>query len=304
MRRIFIPGSPWLFFKIYTGQKTADALLVQRVLPLAERLAADKRIDKWFFIRYTDPDFHVRLRFHIPDPADYGAVFREFYAAFGEAVEEGVVFRVQCDTYNRELERYGNELIEVSETFFCADSLHLLRILGEVAAAEDPEQLRWCLSLRLVDDLLNAFGFALAEKVEFMLPLSENFKREFRLTTHAFIRQVDDKFRKNRALAESCFRSDGPLNGYGGLLAERLAALAPLAEAIRDGYGPEKGEALRSHVGSLVHMTMNRFFRSANRVYEMVIYDFLYRCYRSQSAREKQVKKNKEGKKLQGMFAE
>ena len=38
-------------------------------------------------------------------------------------------------------------------------------------------------------------------------------------------------------------------------------------------------------LSSLIHMTMNRFFKSKNRLHEMVIYFFLYKYYDSYLAR-------------------
>lgn len=40
-------------------------------------------------------------------------------------------------------------------------------------------------------------------------------------------------------------------------------------------------------MGSYVHMLMNRLFKSKQRMHEMVIYDFLYRYYKSELAKKK-----------------
>ena len=44
-------------------------------------------------------------------------------------------------------------------------------------------------------------------------------------------------------------------------------------------------------VSSLLHMLMNRIFKSQNRLHEMVGYDFLYRYYMAQISRAKVKKK-------------
>ena len=38
MERIFIPGSRWLFFKLYTGTQSADILLTRHISPFVRRL--------------------------------------------------------------------------------------------------------------------------------------------------------------------------------------------------------------------------------------------------------------------------
>ncbi|WP_127138032.1 thiopeptide-type bacteriocin biosynthesis protein [Flagellimonas oceanensis] len=65
--RNFALGSEWLYYKIYIGPQTGDALLSQAIKPLVSNLIGRKLIDKWFFIRYTDPDFHIRIRLKISD---------------------------------------------------------------------------------------------------------------------------------------------------------------------------------------------------------------------------------------------
>ena len=65
IQRKFIPGSQWLYFKIYTGVKTADEVLAHTIRPFLRELYAERWIDGSFFIRYNDPDFHIRLRLHI-----------------------------------------------------------------------------------------------------------------------------------------------------------------------------------------------------------------------------------------------
>src|SRR5438477_852741 len=60
VRRTFAPGTEWLFAKIYTGVATADRLLCG---PLRNFVATIRKTGVslgWFFIRYADPDWHIR----------------------------------------------------------------------------------------------------------------------------------------------------------------------------------------------------------------------------------------------------
>ena len=74
IRRTFVPGDEWLFFKVYCGVKTCDELLVKKILSLAHRLMKEKIIVRWFFIRYSDPDYHLRVRFLLSSIDDTGYV--------------------------------------------------------------------------------------------------------------------------------------------------------------------------------------------------------------------------------------
>ena len=58
MKRTFILGEEWLYYKLYTGTKTADLLLADVIGPLCKTFIANGWIDKWFFIRYHDPESH------------------------------------------------------------------------------------------------------------------------------------------------------------------------------------------------------------------------------------------------------
>ena len=107
-RRTFSPGDEWLFFKFYTSPGAVDRLLKEIVTPLAtlhQRLAPR---EPWFFIRYSDPEPHLRVRFRGTPEArraldDHAArLARPF-------VQIGLIHRISVDTYVREVERYGGD---------------------------------------------------------------------------------------------------------------------------------------------------------------------------------------------------
>ncbi|MBK6829054.1 MAG: thiopeptide-type bacteriocin biosynthesis protein [Chitinophagaceae bacterium] len=61
IQRNFLPGSSWLYYKIYCGSKSADEILLNVIQPLTTELQLGKLISQWFFIRYNDPDFHIQV---------------------------------------------------------------------------------------------------------------------------------------------------------------------------------------------------------------------------------------------------
>src|SRR5439155_20641658 len=66
--RRFAPGSAWLYAKLHGRAATADALLRDGPGPLVRSLRARGVIEGWFFIRFADPNPHLRLRLR-GDPA-------------------------------------------------------------------------------------------------------------------------------------------------------------------------------------------------------------------------------------------
>ena len=63
IRRTFPPGSEWLYAKLFTGTATVDRVLCEDVAPLAQEAIASGAARRWFFIRYSEGGWHLRLRF-------------------------------------------------------------------------------------------------------------------------------------------------------------------------------------------------------------------------------------------------
>ncbi len=153
-RRSFPPGSEWLYAKLYTGTATADGLLREIVTPVARDAMAAGEADSWFFIRYGDPEWHLRIRFHGDPSRLHGGVLTRLHQALDPMLADGRVWRVQLDTYERETERYGGpEGIALAERLFHVDSESVLAIL-EMLEGDEGADFRWRLALRGIDMLL------------------------------------------------------------------------------------------------------------------------------------------------------
>jgi thiopeptide-type bacteriocin biosynthesis protein len=289
VRRRFPPGSEWLYAKLYTGPATADRVLTETVRPLVEEVTHLGLAGGWFFIRYADPDPHLRLRFH----GDAGRLAAELLprleAAVAPLLEDGRVWRMQLDTYVREVERYGgDDGILLAERLFCVDSECALSILESVPGDEGLDW-RWKLALWGVDLLLDALGLDLAEKRTWARGRRAAFAREFRADSR-LNRQLGEKFRSERqGLADLRDR----LHNEGGLEYPALRALRRRTEGLAGIAGELRaleragrlGAALPELAASYAHMHVNRMLRSAHRFQELAIYDLLDRLYLAQSAR-------------------
>lgn len=106
--------------KIYTPADIMDTLLTD---VLDADLARETRIQDWWFIRYRDPDDHLKLRLRLRDPDDFGAVARRMADWAAQARESGMVSRIRWETDTPEIGRYGTGLaLDAVEEFFVADS--------------------------------------------------------------------------------------------------------------------------------------------------------------------------------------
>src|SRR5262249_17411957 len=87
-RRLF-PGSSWLYLKIYCGRATADAVLRDHLAPVIAAATERRVADRWFFLRYADPDPHLRLRFAGDPQRLTGELLPALHAALAPARDAG-----------------------------------------------------------------------------------------------------------------------------------------------------------------------------------------------------------------------
>jgi len=281
----FIPGSEWIYFKLYTGTKTADAILKNELYGYASELLKNEIIDKWFFIRYSDPDFHIRLRLHLKETQNFNYIFSCFYKILLPLVDTGMVWNVQCDTYKREMERYGANSISIVEDFFFIDSEFIIKLLCHLNE-ENPEEHRWKLALVLIDSFLSAFSFTLPIRKELLNTMAESYKKEFGFIHRNASKQLNDKSRVYRKEIESVMLWETEVTEPIDIIKSRSMAIFSVVDQLvaieRSG---ELQVSLQDLLKSMIHMTMNRWFRTKNRLHELVIYEFLSRYYTSEIAK-------------------
>lgn len=167
-RREFQPGSEWLYVKLYGPSDRQDELVTQSVVPFARNALAGGLIDSWFFIRYADPEEHVRLRFHGNSEQLCEHLFGHVCRWASQLVERGLSRRFVFDAYDSEIERFGGpEGVSSSERIFHADSEASSDLTTVLAAKEwlDPERRTLLLALS-VHDLINAFGLGENEALD------------------------------------------------------------------------------------------------------------------------------------------
>ncbi len=307
-RRSFPPGSEWLYAKLYTGTATADGLLREVVTPVAREAMATGEVDHWFFIRYGDPEWHLRVRFH-GDPARLqSGVLPRLHAALDPMLSDGRIWRVQLDTYEREIERYGGpEGILLAERLFHVDSEAVVAIL-EMLEGDEGADFRWRLALRGIDMLLGDLRFDPETRTRVMRGMREGFTREFGGGKGLRV-QLDQRFRQEwrslMPLLDPSGDAESELAPALEVLRQRSERNAPIVEELRElERSGRLSPSLADIASSYVHMHVNRIIRSAQRAHELVLYDFLYLLYESKAARErkggdrppKEKKKEKEKK--------
>ncbi len=304
--RSFEPGSEWLYATLYGGAASADQVLADGIAPVVRQALRSGAADSWFFIRYADPDLHLRLRFH----GDPGRLAAEVLPALRQGVApmlgDGRLWRLRLDTYEREMERYGGPAgMEPSEKLFEYDSEAVLAIVRMLDGDEGAEY-RWRLGVRGLDMLFEDFGLGLDQKLELATQMRSMYGREYDANDNKGVKaQLADLVRKHR---RDLFSLLDPAQDQESELWPGFAALHARSKrsksVIEQLFALEKEGALRGRVRDIVpsygHMFVNRLMRSSQRAQEMVMYDLLQQTYVSLLARQRQGKKKQKKKEKKG----
>ncbi|MBW6483313.1 MAG: lantibiotic dehydratase [Vicingaceae bacterium] len=290
IERSFPLGSEWLYYKIYCGVKTADRILIEIIKPFSQQLLENQLIDCWFFIRYSDPENHLRIRFHFTDISKIGDVIHLFYNAVNKYQQSGLIWKIQTDTYQREIERYGITTMSLSEQLFYHDSISIVDFLSQIKSSK-LEDIRWLFGINATDELLNTFNYSLEQKLILLESLKIGFAQEFNVNKEVKL-QIDKKYRVNKNEIETILWSNEKISlEYQlaiSLLKIKEKNTKPIIEEILERYqNEEELLPLNDLLASYIHMLLNRLFKSKQRLHEMIIYDFMWRAYRSKLAKLK-----------------
>lgn len=273
VKRKFMLGDDWFYYKIYSGPKFLDKLLVAEIYPIIQQLREQQLIDQFFFIRYRDPQYHIRLRFRLKNKESIGPVILKLNDCLSPYVENRTIWNVTSEIYKRELERYGERTMEAVESLFYDNSISILDYLKSISQEDDGT--RWVWGLHYVDTLLGKIGYTLERKAELAKLFSSNFSHEFDLNKLSR-EKLSAKYRKDAPVIDRVISGAGDCP-YFVFREEAAAAVTAYPEIAA---GPI--------LGSVLHMHFNRLFRNKQRAYEFLIYHHLEKFYRSMIARKKQ----------------
>jgi thiopeptide-type bacteriocin biosynthesis protein len=288
--RSFPPGSEWVYLKLYSGVSVADDVLLAYA-PLLDDLVAAGAADRWFFIRYADPDPHVRLRLH-GDPGKLRGARDAVEELAAQLHEGGLVWRVQADTYEPEVERYGGpDGIALCEQAFWADSVAVLSLI-EALSDEQAADERWRLALIGIDCLSSDFGLRFEERRDLSVGVRDDLALKLRVAP-SLDKPLGARFRVERAALEGLLDpaalADGPFAPGLEIFAERSERLAPIAAQLHERAARGRlTVSVTELVSSLHHMFANRLLRSVWNEQELVLHDFLGRLYTSRVVRAAQ----------------
>jgi thiopeptide-type bacteriocin biosynthesis protein len=258
VRHIFSPGSEWVYAKIYASPVQQDGLLVGEVPRLLQSVRNQQLLEKWFFIRYADPEPHLRLRFQARTDCE-----KDLFLAVQEHtrcwIAAGLCWRIQFDTYLPEADRYGIDAIDVAEGIFCADSEAVLDVVRQKNTP------RWLLAMLGIDSLLADFGMDAPQRLAWTREVCDAFQKEFSKNVDS--RKLGLQHRSQRVAIGQSFAG-------ASLFAPRSEHLRPLVQRLA-----ELACTGAQVIADYTHMHVNRMLPVNQRQTEFVLYEFLRRWY-------------------------
>ncbi len=263
--------SDWIYLKLYCGAGSADTILLKTILPILQEMAKYEMIKKWFFIKYHDTDYHIRLRFQLHEGFLLDDALKIIYQ---HLKENRSIWKIQPENYTREIERYGNNSIELCESIFCMDSEMAIELFYVLQRTKKESMAFWW-GMRLVDDLMNAFGISIEEKISFVDLIRKGFQDEFGSDKKAK-EVINSKY--NLPIIKEIMGDSN--EEVAVILQNKIIRQKPYIEEILR----LKNEDLlmvnfNGLLSSLIHMMLNRLITNKERLHEFLIYEFLFKYY-------------------------
>ncbi|EGK09730.1 lantibiotic biosynthesis protein [Desmospora sp. 8437] len=188
-----LPGNDWIFVKLYGGKSRQDEFICTEIREFTSSLLDSNHIDTWFFMRYQDPDPHLRLRLHGEPEKLTKEVLPLLFKWGGRCRKAGFIRKFVIDTYDREVERYGGpELIADAEQFFFADSettVSLVELLRYRQVDLPPHVLAAISCIHLLDGL----GISRTDQLSLLdgMVKKDQYRKEFRVWRRRMMETVD-----------------------------------------------------------------------------------------------------------------
>jgi len=268
--RFQLPGGDWLYFELYSHTIKSNSLLLGKINPLMKTYR--EQLKKWFFIRYTDPTPHLRLRLHLKNKVFGFKIIEALKQIMEPEMQEGRLIDLKIKTYFRETQRYGAKRMDLVEQFFFTDSKAILFLLGkakkenQLIASSLDLILQWCeICMPNIND-----------QILFINQMANNFASEMLIGP--------DHYKKINANFNEIKNEIGTLNikpptsitkRYHQLIKVILSTCTTNDEQ-------------HKLLADLIHMHVNRLFSVDQRMYETIIYHYVLRMLQIKRAMSKE----------------
>ena len=238
----------WIYFKLFCHRDWQNKFIVDHLVKFTNNLILEKQVEQWFFIRYHDPDDHIRLRIKIQNRAHKNLIVNEIENWAKGLIFQSVISDFSIHNYCREFNRYGgNKLIDLAEVFFFYDSMCVSLLLKNMQLEKFDLPLIAIGCVGIVN-LLLSIGFSEEKSANFLSPtkLNNNDLSGFRKLKPKILESC-------KSFLYNEFKDGSLLNTVFSIRKESLKAYLNDVE-----IDTEFSQRVNYIINSLIHMFCNR----------------------------------------------
>jgi|GEM_PF-4257637 len=267
METKLFPFEGWIFYKVYCNPNSADQIITDLNQQVKSFLKNNKSVP-FFFIRYYDVDFHLRLRYKISEP-QLTQFNRFLLDEFGKMKQRKIVYHLTIDSYDREVRRYTTENIEIIESIFSLDTKAVINFLDK---NESPIS-DWEYALLVLNDYFKMFEISKLDSINLLILMFNRLDN-----TNSPERNKSLRIKLDKSYRHLKDRISDLLNNF----------QKGTNEGLKNGslYSNQKLELIKTLnfssweekinvVSSIIHMAMNRIFSLDINRQETIIYYYL-----------------------------
>lgn len=254
---LYMQGEEWLYTEIYCHPARIDALLLNIVLPFIT--AYRNAFREWFYIRYYDPNPHVRIRFRLRDKNEGLYFIQELSKKLKPDMQSGLISDFILKPYRPEWERYGRKNMYPVERCFTRSSDLAMRLLEQRLS----EGQLYASVIGMLGDVMEQLGWILEERYLFAKRLADSLALEMNFQKESF-KALNQQFKDWHYHYQEVMSSQDFEHYY-------LLTFRSFSFALRRCKEEEKPALLTD----LFHMHINRLFSHDQRLHECIIYQYV-----------------------------
>ncbi len=260
-QKTFLPNSAVLSLKIYCGTYASDELIGLLLEEVGEKLINAGGVKYYYFVRYMDPHYHVRVRLFLKQDSIQNSshVLTLFMQCCEKLKERKLLWKVEISTYERELKRYSPVNISLIEYIFYQDSKCYMKLDSDDNFLED-EKYRLAHGILNVCYWLKLVKFNTDEKLNFLQKSIEAYAIEFK--DNIKLKQINDFFRDNKKVFNTFVNEieEKPFQFRNEKIIEEMK------------NNSQEPTDLIPVLPDIIHMSQNRLFSSNQRFNEFLVY--------------------------------
>jgi lantibiotic biosynthesis protein len=259
--RMKLPGSEWLYVKLYGLSGRENEFIRSELREFISNGKELGHFKKCFFIRYRDPEQHIRIRFQGQPQVLIERLLPNLLSWIQSLRSRGFVSKMVIDTYDPEIERYGGiGLIKDAESVFAADSEMVIELLDYHYGVNPPLDIEVIGVLNIIE-ILNGYTTN-KEQLLNLLDKHVNYKN------HLFdFRQKRKEYHK--LYEELMSSSTSPYSPVYHILRRRRDLLQSYFHKLTE-ITIQNPLIFENTIFSIIHMSHNRLF-GINRDLEIKI---------------------------------